>query len=92
MVPQCVEKLVLFTLNADILQSVRSKILKLFPHILILVRCKILWLDVQKINNFLILVLFAIEMVVLNVFLQKNGLEPLGVKTSNCYSLIINHS
>jgi len=32
-----------------------------------------------KKNNFQILLLFAIEMAVLSGFLQKKGLEPLGV-------------
>jgi len=33
-----------------------------------------------KQNNFQIVLLFAIEMAVLSVFLQKKGLGPLGVK------------
>jgi len=53
--------------------------MKFFPHILILVRCKILRLDMQK-NNFQFLLLFTIEMVVLSVFSHKKGFGPLGVK------------
>jgi len=56
-----------FTLNANFLQSMWSKFLKFIPHIFILVGCKIPWSDVQK-NDFQSFLLFAIEMVVLNVF------------------------
>jgi len=34
-------------------------------------------------NNFQIFSLFAIEMTVLSVFLQKNGLGPLGIKDAS---------
>jgi len=70
LVPQCVKNLIFFTLNPNILQFVRSKIMKFIPHILILARCKILLLDVQKKKS--IFLLITIEMVVLNVFWQKN--------------------
>jgi len=45
-----------------------------------LVRCKILWLDVQKKTIFKFFLLFAIEMVILIVFWQKEDLGLLGVK------------
>jgi len=58
---------------------VRSKILKFFPHILILVRCKILQLDVQK-EKLSEKLLFAMKMAVLSAFLRnKKGLGILGV-------------
>jgi len=56
-----------------------SRFLKFLPHIFILVRCKILRLDVQE-NSFQIILLIAIEMAVLSVFSKKIGLGPLGVK------------
>jgi len=39
---------------------------------------------VCKKNNFQIFLLFILEMAVLSVFLQKKGLDPLGVKGLNC--------
>jgi len=42
------KKLVIFTLNTYILQSILSKFLKFIPNILILVLCKILWIDMWK--------------------------------------------
>jgi len=43
-----------------------------------------------KKNNFQNFLLIAIEMAVLNVFLQKKGLGPLGVKTT--FENIMPHS
>jgi len=47
-VPQCAKKLVFPILNADILQSMQSKVMKFFPQFLMLVGCKILQLDVKE--------------------------------------------
>jgi len=74
LVPQCAEKLVFFTLNTVILQSVQSKILDFFSYIFILVRCKILWLDLKKQIQFFLL--FTIEMIVLSVSFADKGFLP----------------
>jgi len=42
---------VFFAFNAFILQSMWSKFLKFLPHILTLVYCKIIWLDMHKIGG-----------------------------------------
>jgi len=61
------------------MQFVQLVFLKFIPHILVLVKYKIIWLDVQK-YNFQIFLLFAIELAVLSVFWQKKGFGLLGFK------------
>lgn len=47
-IPYCAALLVFSPLNANILQSMRSKILQFCPHFLILIGCKILRVDVKN--------------------------------------------
>jgi len=69
---------VFFTLKVDILQFVWSRILKFISHILILVRCKILWLDVLK-KQFSIFFTLCYRNGSFECFLAKKGLGPLEV-------------
>jgi len=56
-----------------------QKLRKKIPHILILVKCKIIRLDFQRKNNFQIFLFFAVEMVLFSVLGQKQSLGPLGI-------------
>jgi len=72
---ECTQRLVFFTLNTNILQSMWRKFLKFLPHILnILVLCKILQLNILCLILVSFFSLFAIEMAVLSVLWWKKCL------------------
>jgi hypothetical protein len=75
------KKTFISTSNIIISQSVRSNVMKLFAHVLLVVYCKILRLKVQKSekNSFELL---ELEMADLERFWRKSPLGPLGVNSN----------
>jgi hypothetical protein len=54
-----------FISNTIILQSMRSTFLKLFPHLILIVQSKILWLNLKKKEKKSIYADFALEVAIL---------------------------
>jgi hypothetical protein len=76
---QGVKKAFFFTSNAIILQSMWSTFLKLYPHIILIVWSKILWLNLELKINKNQFIQFALEVAVLKCYFLNNSEGILGV-------------
>jgi hypothetical protein len=77
-----IKKVIFFTSNATILQSMWSTFLKLFLHIILIVKSKILWLNLKiKKNKKSIYAIwqFALEVAILKCFFLNRSHGILGV-------------